>query len=195
MTRGYRVDVQDVNSGEWRSLCRRDVSYRAGDWSWPEIATTLEDEGVIEPTAFADPRRLSAEPRVTEDLFEWDGWSLVVPRPDRTGDNSEQSTADCGTSLTVRLEAPAGSLEPQRFGRCYRFRLRNVDLAGNSLSVEEADALPKEFVKSLVTDPVCCLRVESAKPPVVFRAQPRGPGEAGDVIVLRDAEIPRVPHA
>ncbi len=194
VTRGYRVDVQDVDSGEWRSLCRRAVSYRAGDWSWP-AAGMLGDEGFIEPTAFAGSRDPSAELRASEDLFEWDGWSLVVPRPDRADDNSEQSTADCGTSLTVRLEVPAGSLEPQRFGRCYRFRLRNVDLAGNSLSVEEADELPKGFAESLVTDPVCCLRVESAKPPVVFRAQPRGPGEAGDVIVLRDAESREYPYA
>ncbi len=64
VTRGYRVDVQDADSGEWRSLCRRAVSYRAGNWSWPDTATTLEDEGVIEPMAFADPRRRSAEPRV-----------------------------------------------------------------------------------------------------------------------------------
>ncbi len=63
-----------------------------------------------------------------------------------------------------------------------------MDLAGNSLSAKEADELPKGPAESPVTDPVCCLRVESAKPPVVFRAQPRGPGEAGDVIVLRDAE-------
>ena len=63
VTRGYRVDVQDVDSGEWRSLCRRAVSYRAGNWSWPATATTLEDEGVIEPTAFADPRRPEPQSR------------------------------------------------------------------------------------------------------------------------------------
>ena len=189
VTRGYRVDVQEVASGQWRSLCRRAISYRASDWSWPATATRLDDEGVIEPTAFADWRDPSAAPRTSEDLFEWDGWSLVVPRPDRADANSAQPTADCGTSLTVHLEVPAGSLEPQRFGRCYRFRLRKVDLAGNSLSVEEADALaPGPAGDASVTDPVCCIRVESAKPPVVFRAQPRGPGEAGDVIVLRDAE-------
>ena len=35
VTRGYRVDVQDIEFGEWRSLCHRAVSYEAGDWSWP----------------------------------------------------------------------------------------------------------------------------------------------------------------
>lgn len=189
VTRGYRVDVQDVASGEWRSLCRRAVSYQADGWSWPASATMLQDEGVIEPTAFNDRRLRSPQPRTSEDLFEWDGWSLVVPRPDRADDIEAPSRADCGTSLTVHLEVPAGSLESQRFGRCYRFRLRNVDLAGNSLSADEADALATGLAEdAFVTDPVCCLRVESAKPPVVFRAQPRGPGEAGDVIVLRDAD-------
>lgn len=187
VTRGYRVDVKDVDSGKWRSLCRRVVGYRAGDWSWPAPATTLDDEGVIEPTGFTDRRVRSPELRVNEDLFEWDGWSLVVPRPDRADDDPPQT--DCGTTLSIRLGVPEGSLEPQRFGRCYRFRLRNVDLAGNSLSVAEADALaPGLSGDALVTEPMCCLRVESAKPPMIVRAQPRGPGEAGDIIVLRDAE-------
>ena len=190
VTRGYRVDVQDIESGEWRSLCRRAVSYEAGDWSWPAAQTMLEDEGVIEPTAFTDQNHLT--PRTGEDLFEWDGWSLVVPRPERADNAGAKPTATCGTLLSARLAVPAGSLEPQRFGRYYRFRLRDVDLAGNSLSVKEADVLAPGLAEdALVTAPVCCLRVESVKPPVVFRAQPRGPGEAGDVIVLRDADSPK----
>ena len=189
VTRGYRVDVQDYDTGPWRSLCRRSVGYHAGGWSWPPADAAFDDEGVIEPTAFTDPRDPMADLHASEDLFEWDGWSLVVPRPERAGAKEEEPAAGCGPSLTVDLTVPPGSLQPQRFGRCYRFRLRNVDLAGNSLSVAEAGGLTTENSEHVVvSDPVCCLRVESAKPPVVFRAQPRGPGEAGDVVVLRDAE-------
>ncbi|MCP4381804.1 MAG: hypothetical protein GY798_10405 [Hyphomicrobiales bacterium] len=189
VTRGYRVDVREIESGTWRSLCRREVRYRTDDWSWPAAAATLEDEGVVEPTVFTDGRDPSAEPRTNEDLFEWDGWSLVVPHPDRSDEETAQPSTDCGTSLSIRLAVPGGSLVPQRFGRCYQFRLRPVDLAGNSLSAEEADALEQGSADPIpVTDPVCYLRVESAKPPVVFPGTPRGAGEAGDVIVLRDAE-------
>jgi len=196
LTRGYRIDVRDADSGRWRSLCRRQVRYRSSTWLWPAADGFLEDEGVIEPATFVDKYAKESGPRATEDLFEWDGWSLVVPRPDHSAENKEPGPDRCRPDgqppLDAQLEVPTGSLQPQRFGRCYQFRARAVDLAGNSLSAEEADAIaPAMAEQGVATNPVCCLRVESAKPPVIFRAQRRGPGEAGDIIVLRDAESPR----
>lgn len=195
LTRGYRIDVREVDDGRWRSLCRRQGHYRSGTWSWPAADASLDDEGVIEPAVYADPNAEQSGLRATPDLFEWDGWSLVVPRPDHSAGNNKPWPARCGPAdrqLTAQFEVPAGSLQPQRFGRCYQFRARAVDLAGNSLSVDEADAIaPALPMRDLATHPVCCLRVESAKPPVILRAQPRGPGEAGDIIVLRDAESPK----
>lgn len=189
LTRGYRIDVRDIDTGRWRSLCRRHGRYRSGDWSWP-IDGVLEDEGVIEPAASGGPSAL----RMTEDLFEWDGWSLSVPRPDGSTDEAsppDRCAADGGPPLTADFAVPAGSLQPQRFGRCYQFRARAVDLAGNSLSTEDADQIASGLpMDRLATRPECCLRVESAKPPVIFRAQPRGPGETGDMIVLREADAP-----
>ena len=196
LTRGYRIDVRDMASGQWRSLCSRQVRYRSASWTWPGGDAWLEDEGVIEPTAHVDQHAEQSSLRATEDLFEWDGWSLVVPRPDHSTANDSASTNQCppdsAPPLASTLQVPAGSLQPQRFGHCYQFRARTVDLAGNSLSVDEADSLEQLLqVDDLVTRPVCYLRVESAKPPVIVRATPRGAGEAGDVIVLRDAESPR----
>lgn len=202
LTRGYRIDVREGDTGRWRSLCRRQVRYRSGTWSWPAADGSLDDEGVIEPATFLDTyadQSEPPEPRATQDLFEWDGWSLVVPRPDHAGDNNPPWPDRCGPEdkpkLDAQLEVPAGTLQPQRFGRCYQFRGRAVDIAGNSLTADEADAiapaLPMQAMQDIATRTVCCLRVESAKPPVIFRAQPRGPGEAGDIIVLRDAESPQ----
>jgi len=196
VTRGYRIDVRDVDNGRWRSLCRRQSRYRSGTWSWPAADSSLEEEGMIEPAVYIDDHAEQSALRATQDLFEWDGWSLVVPRPDHSAENNEARADRCAPDveppLTAQFEVPAGSLQPQRFGRCYQFRARTVDLAGNSLSVDEADAIaPALPIPGLATPPVCCLRVESAKPPVIFRAQRRGPGEAGDIIVLRDAESPR----
>jgi len=193
LTRGYRIDVRGADKGRWRSLCRRNVRYHCDDWSWPTADGTLEDEGVIEPTAHVDDHAAQTTLRATEDLVEWDGWSLVVPRPDHAaGPNTPASGREVSgreTPLKADIEVTPGSLQPQRFGRCYQFRARAVDLAGNSLTVDEADAIaPALPMEAITTAPVCYLRVESAKPPVLLRAQPRGPGEAGDTIVIRDAE-------
>lgn len=194
LTRGHRIDVREGDTGRWRSLCRRQVRYRSGTWSWPDDDGALDDEGVIEPTTFIDPNAERSELRATEDLFEWDGWSLVVPRPDHSTDDNPSRLDNCRPhgklQLDARLKVPAGTLQSQRFGRCYQFRARTVDIAGNSLTADEADAIaPTLPGQDLATRPACYLRVESAKPPVIFRAQPRGPGEAGDIIVIRDAEM------
>ena len=189
VTRGFRVDVQNTTTGQWRSLCRRFVRYAAGNWSWPGGAAQFEDEGTLEPTASREHRSLAPALRVTDDLFEWDGWSLVVQRPHRDDVDRIQTQSECANPLQSHLEVPPGSLEPQRFGERYRFRLRDVDIAGNGLSVEEANALEAAGHHGpTTTAPVSCLRVESVKPPVVIRGQPRGVGEAGDLVVLRDAD-------
>lgn len=192
LNRGYRVDVQDVDVGIWRSLCEREVRYEAGDWEWPAEGS-MQDEGSVGPTVAREPDATGfSAPRVTDDLFEWDGWSLAVPRPNDAASISDEPDAQCEVTLKSSLAVPPGSLTPQRFGRRYRFRLRNVDLAGNSLSAAQADHLHDEAPDAVeVTSPHCYLRVESVKPPLVMRAQPRGPGEGGDVIVIRDAEQAR----
>ena len=193
LTRGYRIDVREADKGRWRSLCRRKARYHCDGWSWPSAEDTLEDEGVIEPTAHVDDHAAQTTLRATEDLVEWDGWSLVVPWPDHAAGPNTAAIGRGGsggeTALKVDIQVTPGSLQPQRFGRCYQFRARAVDLAGNSLTVDEANAIaPALPMETIATPPVCYLRVESAKPPVLLRAQPRGPGEAGDTIVIRDAE-------
>lgn len=194
LNRGYRVDVQDADIGEWHSLCERDVRYAAGNWQWP-ASGDVRDEACIGPMMVQDPANTSTEfrsPRVTDELFDWDGWSLAVARPDDSVMASESADVQPEVALTTSLSVPPGSLLPQRFGRRYRFRLRNVDLAGNSLSLREADALQTASPEATeVTSAHCYLRVESVKPPLVTRAQARGPGEGGDVIVIRDAEQAR----
>ncbi len=190
VNRGFRVDVQNVRTGQWRSLCRRHFQYRVDDdWSWPAAVDQLEDEGTLEPVIAEEPRSTFTVFKMTDDLFEWDGWSLVVQRRDDNTVDAEQAQSKCSNQLTTRYQVPPGSLEPQRFGETYRFRLRSVDLAGNSLSVAEANALDGQAGDgATVTPQTPCLRVESVKPPVVVRGQPRGIGEAGDLVVLRDAD-------
>lgn len=190
LTRGYRIDVNDVAAGNWRSLCERSTHYTTTNWSWPGGDQRFFDEGAVEFTGFESRTALTPDMHVLEDLFNWDGWSLAVPRPDV--DEAQHDTCDDAAQIDIDLQVRPGSLQPQRFGRCYQFRARRVDIAGNSVSVDDAlqlgDQLPMQL---LATRPTCCLRVESALPPNLFPAQARGVGEEGDMLVIRDAEDPR----
>ncbi|MEE4111105.1 MAG: hypothetical protein V2I24_17260, partial [Halieaceae bacterium] len=196
--RGFRVDVRETVEGVWRSLCQRRTRYAAGAWVWPANGEPLEDEGILEPLVYEDKGAKDGRQRILEDLFEWDGWSLVVPRDGarhrRILADQAQNAQASGTPLAVSSEVAPGSLTPQRFGRRYQFRLRKVDIAGNGPGPDSAqdadpgaDPLPAAVT---VSRAIACLRVESVKPPVIVRATERGPNEAGDVIVLRDADAP-----
>lgn len=194
---GLRADVRRVDGGVWRSLCRRSVRYRSGSWAWPPVdAPALDDEGHIEPTVYAHQLTQSSQARITTEVFEWDGWSLVAPRPDASDGEATILPTEVlpagADPLQASIEVPPGSLEPQRFGERYRFRLRTVFLGGVGISAEEADELGDEArATDHVTQATACLRVESAKAPITVRGQERGFGEAGDVAVLRDADDPR----
>ncbi|MEM1261317.1 MAG: hypothetical protein AAGH76_02845 [Pseudomonadota bacterium] len=188
LVRGLRIDVRDADGGDWRSLCQRLTRYMAADWSWPAGGDGLADEGVVEPTMYVDRNAASSSFRLPPELFAWDGWSLVVGHPDSGVDDVNEPPAQ-NSRIQITTNVPAGGLQPQRFGVRYQFRARTVDLAGNSLSLETATDMSTQLPENLRASPaIPCLRAESAQPPVVFPAEPRGPGEAGDAIVLRDAD-------
>ena len=194
LTRGVRIDVQDADAGPWRSLCGRQLRYTAGDWAWPAgQSARIVDEGTVEPTVYDDANAEEARFRIPPELFTWDGWSLAVPHPDEgLGGTPDPAADDDANALDAVIEVPPRSLQPQRFGRRYRFRARSVDLAGNSLTLAEANAIePKVPGVPTATAPTRCMRVENAQPPATFPAQPRGWGESGDVIVVRDADEAR----
>ncbi|UGT55181.1 hypothetical protein [Nocardia asteroides] len=149
LIRGFRVDVGDPESGAWHSLHRRDATYRFG-----RIPQTLNisDEGwsqetVVQPaTAASGPISTSLDTSapnyISEYLFNWQGWSLTAPRPcavlpDPSG--TPESDEAQGLGMYVDVAPTKGSLPRLRFGRGYRLRLRTVDLAGNGLSLVEAD--------------------------------------------------------
>jgi hypothetical protein len=137
---------------------------------------------------------------VQESLATWEGWSLAAARPGRVisadpldadavhrAENGTEVAVrpsnEALTSAGVRIETSAlpGSLPRLRFGRTYRIRLRTVDLAGNSLTVAQADeAMDDESV----TDAVMFRRFEPVMPPVVAFSP-------GDQPPLRVAESER----
>jgi hypothetical protein len=159
LTRGYRADVQGGPGRRWRSLHEREGRYSVkGGPAIPPMADEgyLQRSVVQKPGTEQDPNQ---EIRAHDSLFAWTGWSLSVPRPGRALSRSprapdasdpESMPQDVpndplpdGIPLRTSYEVTPGSLPRLRFGEGYRVRLRAVDLAGNSLTIAEADDLLK----------------------------------------------------
>jgi hypothetical protein len=152
LMRGYRIDVHDAQSGLWHSLHQRTGSYTFKTYPGGPHAVSTMGEGTAQ-TALTRPTQQNGSPDpsgpiyIHESLAHWQGWSLSVPRPGKT-------ISDTGTPTTVTSEAPPdgfqldvafevqpGTLPRLRYGQNYQLRARTVDPAGNSLSLQEADAL------------------------------------------------------
>lgn len=167
LVRGLRVDVFD--RGAWRTLAARQgevtIADKAGSSS-VKIPIGPEEGMHKWFSATAKPK----EPNKTqsdEGVFSWDGWSHVAPQPGKTVvDPSENppgqrlprvrqlvSRAD-GQQGTFEFQCEAsfrpvpGGLPRLRFGAQYRFRARTVDLAGNSLTMQQVarDHATPDFV-------------------------------------------------
>jgi hypothetical protein len=204
VTRGYRVDVQDVAVGTWRSLMQRKATYDFVDLGVTERA---EDEGVVSAPIARRPG--PDDLYVGEELCTWDGWSLVASRPGRIlasppvrpqpsdpgqpvpDDPLREDPGDPpGDTFRVSIGATVmpGTLPMLRVGRSYRLRVRTVDLANNSVPFDEhgddEHASPEVHYGRL--EPI-------ATPPVLLRTPP-GPGASVEHVVLRsDLDPPPSP--
>ena len=204
--RGYRIDVQQLASGQWLSLCERSGQYqvlrdgRPLDLPGAEPAEggRYDDEGYVKSASTTSNGR-DDDHYLHESLFRWTGWSLVAPRPGRSlvaeseaglqtervatpGEDADiDATADKGNGLAVRFAARKGSLPRLRFGETYRFRARLVDLAGNSLDRHDPSLDPGEQA----SDPVRFARFEPISPPVLALHQRLSEGESLERMVIR----------
>jgi hypothetical protein len=197
--RGYRVDAQPLAGGvmqDWQSLCRRQGTYRFTGTT--DTLNLPEDEGYVKgasTSSNADPAVDPDDHYLHESMFRWTGWSLVVPRPGRTmrartdpdsgvqGEVPEDVTDEAanGNGLSVTFSVAKGSLPRLRFGTPYRLRARIVDLAGNSLALDD---------KSLETDPnasnpVTYWRFEAVDPPAMIHRARVSEGESLERMVIR----------
>jgi hypothetical protein len=204
LVQGYRVDVRREDGAAprlWRSLCLREGTYRfhlRGGTDPPPW--TCCDEGFLSQAVdhVADPKgKQVADPkegaRMARSLFRWDGWSLVAERPGSPIRNegrglktSGEKVPPTGRPVVARFKPQPGSLERARFGSRYAFRLRHVDLAGNSLTTDEATAASRSVDTELVVFRSTPLsRMEPVPPPHLLPRQEPGDGEANDQLVLR----------
>ena len=187
LLRGYRVDVQ--SQGKWFSLCRREGDYRVVKTGQP--LAIKPDEGYVKGASTTGDG--GDDHYLHEAVFRWTGWSLVAARPGRkiaalesadSGLQGEevsdsQESADNGNGLAVRFRAQPGTLPRLRFGQDYRLRARAVDLAGNSLRLDE----PLDLEQA--TEAVSYLRFEPVDPPALVHRHRVSEGESLERMVLR----------
>jgi hypothetical protein len=209
--RGYRVDVFSESAGVWHSLCKRIAEYAWVGGDGPELppakdegyisgaSTTTKPPDELAPGATQDHY-------LHEALVKWTGWSLIAPRPGRRirpyPDSStppaerakvgsiqeekvdEQSAADThagGTPITRAVSAARGSLPRLRFGATYRLRARLVDLAGNSLELDD----PSIGMLEDASEPIAYQRYEPLDPPALSLRDRISEGESVERMVIR----------
>ncbi len=194
LLRGYRVDVLDGTSGHWRSLCRRKVTYSRLDNGQSWFEDYQGNDGWVSAAVTESTEDDDDDLYLQESLFRWNGWSLVAPRPGNTLGTDYKSVkqeSEAAQPLNLRLatEPSKGSLPRLRYGFPYKLRARAVDLAGNSLTLDEADRLTEsEMAAQLVLGQgYVYRRLEPVAQPVVLAHDPLNDsnGESVERLVIR----------
>ncbi|HYI34868.1 MAG TPA: hypothetical protein VEX88_15525 [Glaciibacter sp.] len=157
VTRGWRIDIQDQESGtgEWLSLHRRVGQYEMvvpGEPPQPLPVQPQPDEAYLKAASTSsNEAKPTADQYLHETLAGWDGWSLAVRRPGKIVNETEPvdptvdpasgdgRVAETGFPLAARFTPQPGSLPRLRFGRNYRMRVRAVDLSGESIPADQLD--------------------------------------------------------
>jgi hypothetical protein len=183
LTAGYRVDVWDRRTDTWHSLCARNAVYRFPDAPGAKKEVAIPGEGFVQRSASGSPGTALAVPAA---LFTWEGWSLCAPRPGRVLGLDSALDGDATTppppppfGLDIESTPVRGSLPRLRFGRWYRMRARAVDVAGNSLALNEP---PKDTPEASAA--VLYSRMEPVASPVVVLTDLPKPGESVERLVV-----------
>ena len=130
--------------------------------------------GTTESAVSSSPSIPSSSPNLylSESLFRWEGWSLCVPRPVtrlNTGNIPEKYRPQTDTEFQMEssFSVVKGSLPSLRFGNKYGLRARVVDLAGNSITLEEANDIINNDGYSNATPLQSYLRFEPISAPAI----------------------------
>lgn len=133
---GYRLDVRDRETEDWRSLHARDAKYTVLGLEEILLAEGIE-EGHVKPLAAVENE--SGGLQADEIVATWSGWSLSLPRPafDRSNPTPPQPVSNTTYRLSWDFDIVEKSLPRLRFGHRYDLRARVADLAGGGLTLED----------------------------------------------------------
>lgn len=200
---GYRMDIEPGDKpGKWFSLHKRNnaYSYLNPAGTNVDIPGMETDEGFIQMAASEEKTETGTQLKVGEAIARWEGWSLSVPRPgsalnDPMLDNKEvydynteankyktPGTADF--RLNVKPGIVPGTLPMLRFGNLYSVRIRTVDLAGNSVDLDEQP----ENMGEAVVGKIKYMRYEPVDAPFLVLGTEIKDGESSEVMVIRSNE-------
>ena len=208
LIRGYRLDILEGRTGQWRSLHQRVGTYTVT--AAPELVPPLTDEGFTQASVTSSParrrhRQIQAR-SCTPTKRSSPGMGGACPRrgpgkgisrtarapqPDEPETQPQRvvNTAMTRLGLETSFAVQAGTLPRLRFGQAYRLRARTVDLAGNGLSLDEATAVEAAFPRLQVrlprVDDLVYRRFEPINPPEVVPRLDYRDGESLAQLVVR----------
>lgn len=191
--RGFRIDVRTGPTGPWLSLHRRRMDYAFGLSNPTPIESDVRSEAYVKAASGTSDATPDGPPDLYlhEIVAGWDGWSLAVPRPGRrlmpvwnTPDDAlapPDGTPRADFPLWAQPRLEPGSLPSLRFGQSYAFRVRAVDLAGNSVP---RTSTSDDFASS----PEVYKRQEPIAPPTLVPRWAFTEGESVEHLVIRSGE-------
>ncbi|HYG58984.1 MAG TPA: hypothetical protein VD902_13070, partial [Symbiobacteriaceae bacterium] len=180
LTRGYRIDIWDDRSGQWRSLHRRQGIYKFTNGG---VLVSADDEGVVTMGVSESADGAKLDLYLHESMVTWQGWSLSAPRYGKMVDNDDAaatppSEAPPEFGLETAFTPAPRSLPRLRYGTSYRMRARAADLAGNSVPYDSPD-------ESTATPPQIYTRMEPVPSPMTLLRAATTPGESVERLVIR----------
>jgi hypothetical protein len=183
VARGYRVDVKV--DGAWHPLCARHVEMSINGQPLP----AMDDEGYVKSTTLTAPLDQPDAYLLHSVVFGWDGWSLAAPRPRLDGTQSPANATPMdgsfGFTMVTNVTPSPGSVPLLRFGKTYTFRARAVDIAGNSVGLNDLVDDPTSSAYGHPTKATPFVRYEPVvAPPLLLRA-PVTEGESLERLVVR----------
>lgn len=202
VVQGYRMDIA-VNDepDKWYSLhWKKDAySYLDSNNQSHEIDDVEPDEGFIQIAAAEDTEG-QKQLFSGEVMFRWEGWSLSVKKPgyaineeddihDKDYVNTVRSVEakkyqldqDLEFKLNAIPQIVKGTLPKLRFGASYMIRVRTVDMAGNSPSLEEKTPNPgQNEIRSFTYK-----RYEPVASPIILLGNHLKDGESLEHMVIR----------
>jgi hypothetical protein len=207
LLKGYRIDIYDLDRPMigWRSLCCRIGTYSYAIPSNGVINPVqyIRDEGwVSQGGVIATNSDAGVSYAVHDILARWNGWSLSVPRPERSYDNAGALTAcpplplsyDDGADVRFLVHDPgiryfdtapgedARGLPQLRFGHRYLLRVRTVDIAGNGLALHTVAPTTGKYV---TPDRFVYARFDPVPSPSIFQVEDALWGEGLTTIAIR----------
>ncbi len=209
VVQGYRMDIAYEDEPEkWYSLHQRQDEYIWYDKQSNSFAINgiVPDEGFIQLGMAEDPDDPD-DVFVSETLARWEGWSLSVRKPGYAINEAEDYELKDGETekrdfvhkskmlekkkyafdpdLEFRLNAQSkivpGTLPKLRFGKNYRVRVRTVDLAGNSVSLDSQADSPLETTRWNIR----YMRYEPLASPIMLVGNELKDGEFLERMVVR----------